>query len=321
MTHYEELGVAPEASVEEIRAAYLQLAKLLHPDIQQEERLRHLAECQMRRLNHVYQTLTDPERRRAYDRGLRETVALPVAALPGEIHRPGDWKGQAAVWGGAFALGGCLMIWVSLSYHAVPPPEGIRLPVEAAPAAAAGNRRRPPRAAPAPEAPPSREPRRVEMPTGAAQASPRVTVEAPPGTAVATILPVPRAATEAPKPTFAGAWYLTPRRDRGRVPGLYSPEYVEALIEQRDGRLQGRYRSRYLITDRAISPEVTFRFEGAGSEPEAAVPWTAAQGGRGELRLRLLTANTLEVVWVAAELGESLGLASGKAVLVRRLIP
>jgi curved DNA-binding protein CbpA len=44
MNYYEELGLKPSASAEEIRQAYRELARLLHPDQHQEEGLRRAAE-------------------------------------------------------------------------------------------------------------------------------------------------------------------------------------------------------------------------------------------------------------------------------------
>jgi hypothetical protein len=72
MDYYEELGIAPNASEEEIRRAYRRMTKLLHPDQQTDEGVKQLAEVQMRRLNSIVDALLDPERRREYDEHLRE---------------------------------------------------------------------------------------------------------------------------------------------------------------------------------------------------------------------------------------------------------
>ena len=68
MDYYEELGLRASATEEEIRSAYRMLARMLHPDGQQDEEARALAECQMRRLNQMVETLSDPAKRAAYDR-------------------------------------------------------------------------------------------------------------------------------------------------------------------------------------------------------------------------------------------------------------
>lgn len=79
MTYYDEFGISPRATSEEIRKAHHTLSRLLHPDLQSDPQLRQMAEIQMRRLNDMVATLVDPIRRRAYDNGL---VAAPVSIPP-----------------------------------------------------------------------------------------------------------------------------------------------------------------------------------------------------------------------------------------------
>jgi protein TonB len=67
MNHYEELGVSPRATKEEIHQAYRNAVKLLHPDRQLDPAVREIAEKQMLRLNTVAQLLLDPEQRCRYD--------------------------------------------------------------------------------------------------------------------------------------------------------------------------------------------------------------------------------------------------------------
>ena len=80
MNYYEELGVALSASAEEVRRAYRNVARVLHPDQQADEALRRLAGLQMTRLNEILRTLTDPRLRREYDRSLRRTEGVTDAA-------------------------------------------------------------------------------------------------------------------------------------------------------------------------------------------------------------------------------------------------
>jgi curved DNA-binding protein CbpA len=85
MTHYEVLGVAPGAPGPEVRAAYLELARQLHPDrlIDSSPREREVAAEHMRAVNEAWRVLGDADRRRAYDTELaaarRAPVAVPVA--------------------------------------------------------------------------------------------------------------------------------------------------------------------------------------------------------------------------------------------------
>jgi curved DNA-binding protein CbpA len=62
--YYGVLGIAPNASGEEIRRAYHRLAFQCHPDRHQETEEAHK---KMREINEAYAILSDPIRRREYD--------------------------------------------------------------------------------------------------------------------------------------------------------------------------------------------------------------------------------------------------------------
>src|SRR6186713_1366083 len=63
MDPYEVLGVSREASVDEIRKAYRDLAKKYHPDVNRGPEAVHLTA----RINVAYDMLSDPEKKSAYD--------------------------------------------------------------------------------------------------------------------------------------------------------------------------------------------------------------------------------------------------------------
>ena len=71
-THYEVLGVPRAASAGELRVAYLERARLLHPDrhVDESERARDEAERAMQELTEAWRVLGDAARRRRYDREL-----------------------------------------------------------------------------------------------------------------------------------------------------------------------------------------------------------------------------------------------------------
>ena len=81
-TLYDELGVAPDATADELRQAYRREARRRHPDMHP-GREAEAAEA-MRRLNSAWRVLADPAARRDYDAALPvdEPVAVAGAVVP-----------------------------------------------------------------------------------------------------------------------------------------------------------------------------------------------------------------------------------------------
>ncbi len=65
---YKRLGVAPTATDAEIKKAYRQLAKQLHPDLHPDD---PQAEARFKDVNEAYETLSDPDKRKSYDAAQR----------------------------------------------------------------------------------------------------------------------------------------------------------------------------------------------------------------------------------------------------------
>ena len=61
--YYASLGVERDASADDIKKAYRKLARKYHPDVAKEEG----AEERFKEISEAYQTLSDPEKRQAYD--------------------------------------------------------------------------------------------------------------------------------------------------------------------------------------------------------------------------------------------------------------
>ena len=81
-THYETLGVRPDATAGEIRAAYLTRARQQHPDVAGSTGSAAgsvaATSASMAELNHAYQVLRRDHTRAEYDRQLRRPSAPPV---------------------------------------------------------------------------------------------------------------------------------------------------------------------------------------------------------------------------------------------------
>jgi molecular chaperone DnaJ len=73
--YYGALGVARDASGDDIRRAYRQLAKQYHPDVNKDPQ----AEERFKQINEAYAVLSDDDRRRSYDRfGTADLSGLPT---------------------------------------------------------------------------------------------------------------------------------------------------------------------------------------------------------------------------------------------------
>ncbi len=339
MNYYEELGLESSASPEEIRRAYRKLAQLLHPDQYQDEALRRVCERQLARLNGIAETLEDPTSRNEYDALLLEQGRI-VAAAPSRLDQVREFLSSLSlatwVWLAAAVVGIALMAllfrWNAASagetpYRADSAPEDTHAkqarPTRApAPAPARAFHNRPaPQPRPTPAAPAIAEARpsynAPSEPVPAATPSP---VPEPPRALPVISQPPP---TPAPTPTprpphsyFAGRWFFShdvAERDRA----LYPPEMIELAITEDNGILRGSYRARYRVTDRPVSPDVSFQFLGPANKPETAeLSWTGPGGAEGRVRLHAVTPVSMEVNWWATRLG-SLGLVSGTAILIR----
>jgi curved DNA-binding protein CbpA len=142
-----------------------------------------------------------------------------------------------------------------------------------------------------------------------------------PAPALSPVNPPPRAAKPpgADPHQFAGFWFFAKPSQPPRNRNLYPPEFIEALLTEQNGVVHGRYRSRYQIVDRAISPDVNFEFTGSPGGPVLTCAWSGQGGAKGQITLHMTDENSIKVDWTASELGSEQALASGTATLTRRL--
>jgi curved DNA-binding protein CbpA len=354
MDFYEELGLSRTASQSEIRRSYKCLTLLLHPDQQQNPKVRVLAEGQMKRLNEMVEILTDPERRRIYDESLQERTLAVIQTQP---MRWGSWMRNNPGW----VLVGLAFVIVLISVLLVPTFDSARSagkehePV-AAYRAARGKQERTGLASPqtalteskqrsierrisdadwkpAPGLPsplvnsqlPATSVERpvpqatVALPASTIAPEPRIAAPPqapPPGPAAAMVLPVQSApSTPRATPTLAGRWVYTPDSSDPGDPKLYPAEYVELSIVPVGNTLRGAYQSRYKLPNHALNSRVNFTFEG----PAAATSfvWRGDSGAQGEITIRLKSIDTLNLNWFATTMGSALSLGSGSATLYR----
>ena len=92
---YAVLGVARDASVEEIHKAYVTLARSTHPDVRGDD---PAATQQMRRINQAWETLSNADTRAALDLRLRHPPlsgghgTQPAPRSPSSDPRPADYS-------------------------------------------------------------------------------------------------------------------------------------------------------------------------------------------------------------------------------------
>ena len=80
VTHYQRLRITPDASADEVRAAYRRMAREFHPDNAGEASAERMAE-----INEAWRVLSDPARRAMYDAGLRGVTVTPRRAPTGRL--------------------------------------------------------------------------------------------------------------------------------------------------------------------------------------------------------------------------------------------
>ncbi len=88
--YYKVLGVAPEASADDIKKAYRRLARKYHPDVSKEKD----AEARFKEVGEAYEVLKDPEKRAEYDQLRR------FGGDGGEFRPPPGWQRPQGSWSG-----------------------------------------------------------------------------------------------------------------------------------------------------------------------------------------------------------------------------
>ena len=343
MNYYEELGIDRDATMSEIREAYKLAARLLHPDMQRDQRLKELAEREMKRLGGIVALLVNPRERARYDAELADEARPLRLGLLAKAGRPELLQTMVRHW--FWVLLGSTTIGMGTWYGFARGPDVPRghAAAESARVAAglavtevqrAPERRRPPKTAETtsalnmgqtlplrPTLSEAREPRPsatpptpVETPAEAAtlEAGAGAAAQQRPGEAV-------RNGDESP---FAGEWLYAADGQKEDRAGSYPARYVEFRLRTESGTLVGDYRAVHTLVDKAISPEVVLRVRGESPRGNAGtLDWESGAGARGQLELTLRSPNQLQVKWWTTQFGRQEALSSGMAVLMRLRTP
>jgi len=120
-------------------------------------------------------------------------------------------------------------------------------------------------------------------------------------------------------PGLEGLWVYAPEGPGGqRASTLYAPEFIQLRIRAQDDKLYGEYSARYFVSDRPISSDVSFTFQGKAIS-SGSFGWRADDGSLGIVDLKMLSTQSLQVNWRVTSFGSHIGLGAGTAVLIRKL--
>lgn len=358
LNFYDELGIEPCATPEQIRDSFRALVRIVHPDHQTDEQLKEIAETQMRKLNRIYATLSDPEKRRRYDQTLEKSFGPTIVMSPESALNMSRLAGRMA-WVGAVFVTVVGLIWLASdspaarqagtadnggpavagspsgkgsgataeevaqlrtelqhlrAEHDLALRELARLKGVPAKPSSRANPDSPP------ENPPALPTTLTELPSPVTPGGAALINLTPPGRTALSKPAAPPAPAAAQTRSFAGFWfYMKEFNPKAKASTLYPPEFIELTLTEQGGTVKGRYRSRYKIVDRAISPDVSFEFAGNPVAGTVTAPWSGPGGSKGEITLKMPSENSLKVDWSTTELGSFQGLVNGTATLTRRL--
>ena len=271
----------------------------------------------MKRLNGVLSVLLDTEGRERYDRSLAALAIAVSSERPLEFPQPRSLRtaAPAAIAGAAVLLLLLLVLWPPRPPAIVP---ALPRVAGAIPASESQLSRHVPRQR-------NRAAKTLEdlewAPLATYAYETHIAIPPIPFSEQPTLPEASLAAAESPAiqqsaPPLAGDWLFVPASSVHSVG--YPPDYIELHLRQEGDLIHGRYQARYLVTDHAISPNVTFVFEGQLGAEGGTLPWHGQSGAKGEVTLRPLPGGDLEVRWEASQLGTELGLISGTATLMRK---
>jgi len=325
LTHYDDLGLPASASDEEIREAYLNLVRLLHPDSQRDPTLKRFSENQMKRVSRAHAVLSDPERRLHYDRTLTNNGAEETPVPTDAKRSVGRWRARALITIGWLICAFAGVVGIGW-YFSQPAGEPVRPAQPSGPTVAPAVTRVPPAALPA--APPGEDADtnpdldalRSELAAAKLardRALDQTVLQAKELDFLTGRLLNPSHEPAFGPGRFSGIWVLPPSRPTPSASG-YTPHSVDLIMTEHQGAVEGRYRARYPGMGVPEPPMVRFYFQGTCQNETANATFSGDGGSKGEIQLRLTSDNTLQLVWSITDPGSQTGPASGTLALVRK---
>ena len=321
LTFYDDLGLSARASGEEIREAYLNLVRLLHPDLASEPSLKRFSENQLKRVSRAYAVLSDPDRRRRYDEQLagedEEEPEEPVSAN----RDAGRSRARAWITLGWLicAFAGIVGIGWYVSQQAGASSEPAQ--VSAAPnPQGAPNSTAPSTAATSDNADKSGDLDSLRSELAGAKAERDRALEQTVLQAKELDFLTGRVLGARPAPgssKLAGVWVL-PVPKVAPMESAFTPEAVDLILNVQQDTVQGRFRARYPGMGAPDPPMVRFYLEGTIQGDVANATWHGEDGSKGEIQLKLGSDNALQLVWSTTLAGKQSGPDSGTLALVRK---
>jgi hypothetical protein len=122
-----------------------------------------------------------------------------------------------------------------------------------------------------------------------------------------------------PRDPLEGEWVYSPKQPERRRAGFYPPEFIDLkLFGSGDpGNLKGMYSAKYVVTDRPVSPEISFELASISKGSRTFV-WQSNNGAKGTLVIDPVDEHTIRVDWHTTSAVRGPALTSGQATLVRR---
>ena len=116
-----------------------------------------------------------------------------------------------------------------------------------------------------------------------------------------------------------GEWVYAPKEPERRRTGFYPPEFIDLkLFGSGDpGNLKGQYSAKYMVTDRPVSPEVSFELA-SSAKGSRKFFWQSNTGSKGTLNIDPVDDRTIRIDWHTTSPAGAPALSSGTATLVRR---